>query len=162
MIKKRFAKLIAFACIGALAICMLAGCAQQSKTPEQQQQEANRAYMSQINKIASELQDELDGLSISIKSGDKVTIVSKANDALAVLDKIEKLEVPDALQDVHEHYAAGCASLREALSGYVDLYANAQGTSDASYSARLSQIQDLYNAGIDELKQADQAAAGKE
>ena len=159
MFKKRFAKLAAIACIGALALCMLAACANQAQTAEQQKQAANRAYMSSINKIAAELQTEMNGLSTSIAAGDKVTIVSKA---LAVLDKIEKLDVPEALADVHEHYAAGCASLREALEGYVDLYANGSGMSNASYSSRLSEIQDLYNAGLAELKKADEVAAGKE
>ena len=162
MLKKRFAKLTAIACIGALALCMLAACANQAQTAEQQKQAANRAYMSSINKIAAELQTEMNGLSTSIAAGDKVTIVSKAKDALAVLDKIEKLDVPEALADVHEHYAAGCASLREALEGYVDLYANGSSMSNASYSSRLSEIQDLYNAGLAELKKADEVAAGKE
>lgn len=162
MIKNRFAKLIACACVGALALCMLIGCASQSQTAEQQQQEANRAYMSSLNKIATELQDQMEGLSNSIASGDKVTVVSKAKDALTVLDKLDKLEVPEALTDVHEHFVAGCASLREALEGYAELYANGSGMSDASYSAKLSQIQDAYNAGIAELKLADEAAAGKE
>ena len=162
MTKKRFAKLIVCLCVSALALCMLIGCANQSQSPEQQQQVANRAYMSSINKIASELQDELNGLSASITAGDKVTISSKAKDALAVLDKLDKLEVPEALADVHEHFSAGCASLREALQGYVDLYAGGSSVSEASYSARLSQIQELYNAGIAELKLADETAAGKE
>lgn len=162
MVKKRVAKLVALACVGALALCMLVACANQGQSAEQQQQAANRAYMSSINKIAAELQDEMNGLSASIAAGDKVTIISKAKDALAVLDKIEKLEVPEALADVHGHYAAGCASLREALEGYVDLYANGAGMSNASYSSRLSEIQDLYNAGLAELKQADELAAAKE
>lgn len=162
MVKKRVAKLVALACVGALALCMLVACANQGQSAEQQQQAANRAYMSSINKIAAELQDEMNGLSASIAAGDKVTIVSKAKDALAVLDKIEKLDVPEALADVHGHYAAGCASLREALEGYVDLYANGSGMSNASYTSRLSEIQDLYNAGLAELKQADELAAAKE
>ena len=162
MFKKRFAKLTVIACIGALVVCMLAACANQAQTAEQQQQAANRAYMSSINKIASELKEEMNGLSVSIAAGDKVTIVSKAKDALFVLDKIEKLDVPEALADVHEHYVAGCASLREALEGYVDLYANGSGMSNASYSSKLSEIQNLYNAGLAELKKADEVAAGKE
>ena len=155
-------KIISMLLATTMVAAMLAGCAQQSKTPEQQQQAANRAYMSSINKIAAELQDEMNGLSASIAAGDKVTISSKAKDALAVLDKLDKVEAPEALADVHEHFAAGCASLREALQGYVDLYAGGSSVSEASYSARLSQIQELYNAGIAELKLADETAAGKE
>jgi len=160
--KKRSALVVGVMCVCALMVCALCACSSKAQTAEQQAQSENRAYMTTMNEIANELMTQLEGLSVAVLSGDTVTVTSKAKDALEVLNQLSEISVPDALADVHEHYKAACESLSAALTGYIDLYANAKDTSSAEYVAALAKIQEKYNDGIAELKAADEAAASKQ
>ena len=71
------------------------------------------------------------------------------------------------LKDIHESYTEGAGKLREALDAYVALYADtksaAQNSSfdQASYDQRLAEVQELYDAGVKALSEADEKAAAK-
>ena len=65
-------------------------------------------------------------------------------------------------------YVDGANSLKDALNSYIQLYTEIDGATASepfdwsTYDSRLQAIQDAYNAGIDKLKAADEAAAGKD
>lgn len=156
------------ACALALAASALvfAGCAQQSSTANDQSS-ASRQYMTQVNQKMDDLTDRLSGFSDAVARGDIVTMRTQADNAFKAIDELSAIEAPDALKDVQESYVEGCSSLRDALSAYIDLYSEIDGSSNSSsfdystYADRLSAIQDQYNQGIDKLKEADTAASEK-
>ena len=114
--------------------------------------------------LDSRLSDFVDAVS----RGDVVTMRTQADNAFKVLDDLSSLEAPEPLKDVAAGYVDGANSLKDALNSYIQLYTEIDGatTTDpfdwSTYDSRLQAIQDAYNAGIDKLKAADEAAAGKD
>ena len=74
-------------------------------------------------------------------------------------------QVMDDLETSLASFTDGTAQLREALSSYVALYTEISSATDAqpfdwsTYDARLAEIQESYDAGIDALEAGDKAAA---
>ena len=93
---------------------------------------------------------------------------TQADNAFKVLDDLSSLEAPEPLKDVAAGYVDGANSLKDALNSYIQLYTEIDGATASepfdwsTYDSRLQTIQDAYNAGIDKLKAADEAAAGKD
>ena len=143
-----------------MALCAtLAGCSTFSTTTTNTNtpQAANRAYMSQVNSIMSELGDDLDGFTDAVSREDMVSIKTQCDKALKQLDELDKLEATDDLKDVKEKYDAAVDSLKAALSQYVDLYTSG---SEVTQEA-LTDIQAQYDAGVTALSEADKLAASK-
>ena len=151
------------ACVVALLCCMLAGCANQSMNAATESQQANRAYMSQVNEIMVSLDNGLDLFVDAVSRGDIVDMRLQADNAYRALDKLDALEAPDELADVQEKYQSGTKKLRDALDSYITLYTDATDDSFdwSTYDDRRREIQDLYDEGIDDLEDADKTAAGK-
>ena len=90
---------------------------------------------------------------------------TQAENALATLDGLGAIEAPEELADVQQSYQDGTSQLRDALNGYVALYTEISSATDAqpfdwsTYDARLAEIQEKYDAGIDALEAGDAAAA---
>ena len=156
-------KLVPFICALAMACGLLAGCANQAMTAANEEQQANRAYMSQVNEIMEELGTGLDSFVEAVSRGDVVNMRTQADNAYKVLDKLDELEVPEALEDVQKKYVDGTAKLREALDDYVTLYTEMNsGSFDMStYDKRIEAIQELYDEGIDLMNEGDETAASK-
>ena len=114
--------------------------------------------------LDSRLSDFVDAVS----RGDVVTMRTQADNAFKVLDDLSSLEAPEPLKDVAAGYVDGANSLKDALNSYIQLYTEIDGATASepfdwsTYDSRLQAIQDAYNAGIDKLKAADEAAAGKD
>lgn len=153
-------KIAAFAAALAL-VAALTGCMGAMNSEADSQQQANRAYMSQVNEIMMQVDSYLGTFVSSVSSADIVAIRSSANDALSQLAKLSSLEAPDDLKDIQTDYQNGSDKLSDALNQYVQLYADvdAGGLDQAAVNERIGQIQSLYNEGYDALKQADEAAA---
>lgn len=158
-------------CAGALAMGLLAGCTTSttdSGSAEESAQELNRAYMSQVNEIMDDLDEQLEAFVDAVSRDDLVTMRTQAEAAFDTLDALDELEVPDGLETIHENYVDGADSLEEALNAYIDLYAevsadDAQESFDwDTYDERLAEVQELYDAGISALQAADEAAAAME
>ena len=153
----------AIACVVALCVA-LAGCTQGASTSGTESQQANRAYMSQVNETMVQLDESLDKFVDAVSRGDIVNMRTQANNAYKVLDKLSDIEAPDDLKDVRDDYVKGTGKLREALDGYIDLYAemaDKQASADKStYEARIAEIQSLYDEGVALLKAGDEAVAG--
>lgn len=160
-------KMIAVALAAAMALAALAGCAQAGTAANQQQGE-NRQYMSQVNQVMDDLETQLASFTDAVSRDDVVGMQTQAQNALATLDDLESIEAPESLADVHQNYLEGAASLREALDDYVALYTEISSASDeapfdwGTYEARLAQIQEKYDAGIEKMRDGDALAAGKE
>ena len=152
-------------CVCALALSagVLVGCASNG-APVNSEQQANRAYMSQVNGIMDELGTDLDSFVDAVSRGDVVNMRTQADNAYKTLDELNSLEVPEGLSDIQQKYQDGTAKLREALDEYIDLYTEiSAGSFDQSkYSSRISAIQSLYDEGVETLKQGDEAAASKQ
>lgn len=157
-------RLGALACVIALACGLLAGCANSATASATAEQQANRAYMSQVNEIMEQLDISLDSFVDAVSRGDVVNMRTQADNAFKVLDKLGNLEAPDSLTDVQEKYVEGSDKLRGALDGYISLYADMNGASFdmSTYDERIAQIQKLYDDGVKLMQEGDEAAAGKE
>ena len=148
-------------CAMALALTSCMGSnSQQEKTPAQ----LNREYMSNVNRISAEAADQLANFGEAAEKGDVAAMRLAAADAAKSLDKIEALEAPDALKDVHSEYLAGVDDLSGALTDYVNLYAQLEnaGDDEAAKQAVASQIADVkakYDSGIEHLSKADSMVA---
>lgn len=157
-------RVLTLALSAALAAVALAACMPQANTANEEQK-ANRQYMAQVNQTMDDLSDKLEGFTDAVVRGDVVTMRTQADNALKVLDELEALEAPEVLADVKAGYVEGCASLREALRAYVDLYTEIDSASDAqpfdfsNYGTRLKEIQKAYDEGIAKLQETDAKAA---
>lgn len=162
--KSTIVKLGAMACAAALSGAMLAGCANgaanNAATAEQQ---ANRAYMSQVNEAMIELDEGLATFVDAVSRNDLVNMRSQAENAYLALDKLDKLEAPEALEDVQDYYSEGTAKLREALDEYIALYTDMNGVAfdESTYETRIDEIQKLYDEGVSALEEGDKTASEK-
>ena len=165
--RKNSLKLFAVCLAAALGMSVLAGCGGQN-TAANQQQSANRQYMSQVNQVMDDLETELGGFTDAVSRDDVVGMQTQAENALATLDDLSGIEAPEELADVHQSYQEGSDTLRTALSDYVTLYTEISSATDdnpfdwSTYDERLADIQKAYDEGIEKLAAADELAAGKE
>lgn len=166
MARTTFVRTVATCATSALLALALSGCAQQT-TAQNEQQNENRQYMTQVNQEMEELNTRLTSFTDAVSRGDVVTMRTQADDAFKVIDELSAADAPDALSDVKTGYVDGCNKLKDALNAYIALYTEIESATDAqpfdysTYDARLAEIQSAYNDGIDQLKAADDAAAGK-
>ena len=157
------AKIAAAACVTALAACLMTGCFGGPAATMNEEQQANRAYMSQVNQTMEELDSSLDGFVDAVSRGDVVNMRSQADSAYKTLDKLERIEVPDDMADIQESYVEGTSKLREALDGYIELYTDESnpGFDWSGYDKRIAEVQKLYDDGVTALEAGDEAAAQK-
>lgn len=157
-------KIAAIACALCLAMAALAGCSspdsQQEKTPAQ----VNREYMSSVNSISQEAASALSNFSDAAAKQDVAAMRVAASNATKAFDKIAALEAPDALKDVKSEYEAGANDLGQALSDYVEIYAqikNAGENLDAAAEAAkgIDDVKARYDSGIEHLSKADSMVA---
>lgn len=157
------AKAVGAVVAATLAIGALAGCTGQTAGSEQQ--DVNRQYLSQVNQVMDDLETSLASFTDAVSRNDVVGMQTQAENALLKLDSLDSIEAPEELSEVQQSYQDGTAQLREALSSYVALYTEISSATDAqpfdwsTYDARLAEIQEKYDAGIDALEAGDKAAA---
>jgi len=156
-------KIGALVCAVVLAAGVLAGCGNAAMNAASSEQQANRAYMSQVNEIMDELNKQLDSFVDAVSRGDVVNMRTQAENAYKALDKLDALEVPDALKDIQEKYKEGTSKLREALNAYIALYTEMSGNSFdmSTYDKRIADVQKLYDDGVKLMEEGDKAAADK-
>ena len=146
-----------------LAIGALAGCTGQTAGSEQQ--DVNRQYLSQVNQVMDDLETSLASFTDAVSRNDVVGMQTQAENALSKLDSLDSIEAPEELSEVQQSYQDGTAQLREALSSYVALYTEISSATESqpfdwsTSDARLAEIQESYDAGIDALEAGDKAAA---
>lgn len=148
-------------CAAVATALVFAGCAPAGPTEAEQAQQANRAYMSQVNQLMEELNGTLDGFVDAVAHDDSAAMDVAAGNAKRVIDKLSALEPPEIFKDVQEQYAGATQKLSAALDDYIALYAEAKKAPEADYSARLAEVQKAYDEGIAALKAADDAVASK-
>lgn len=157
------AKAVGVVIAAVLAFGALAGCVGQTAVNEQEN--ANREYLSQVNQVMDDLETALASFTDAVSRNDVVGMQTQAENALAKLDSLGSIEAPESLEAVHQSYQDGTAKLRDALNGYVALYIEIDSATDAqpfdwsTYDARLAEIQKNYDAGIEALEAGDKAAA---
>ena len=157
------AKAASAVCALTLATGVMAGCASGASVAANAEQQANRAYMSQVNQTMEELDSNLESFVDAVSRGDVVNMRSQADNAIKSLDKLDTLEVPENMADIQEGYVAGTDKLSEALDAYVALYTEASSADFdwSTYDSRIAAIQELYDAGVSALEAADEVAASK-
>lgn len=159
--KRSFIAMVAAAAVTAmLAMGLLAGCMGTAPAVNTEQQ-ANRAYMSQVNQIMDEVTVQLDAFVEAVSSGDVVAMRTQADNASQALAQMSALEAPEALKDIQQSYVDGTGKLQDALDQYVALYAETESGSfdSTTFNERLGKIQDLYNEGVAALQKGDEDAA---
>lgn len=159
--KHLIGKLCTIAFALALACGIVAGCSLSGSTSANEQQQANRTYMSQVNEIMEQLDEGLESFVDAVSRGDVVNMRTQADDAFKVLDKLNELEAPEALADIQDQYKKGADTLRKALDAYIALYTDLGSDSFdwSTYDSRIAEIQAQYDEGASTLKAADEAAA---
>ena len=164
----RMRLLAAVMCACALMMGVLTGCTTTSTSTTTEAQELNRAYMSSVNQIMSDLDEQLESFVDAVSRNDVVAMQTQADAAFAILDELEDLTVPEGLEEIHACYLEGSALLEQALDAYIDLYVEIYSASSdddfdwSSYEERLAEIQALYDEGIAQLEAGDAAAAAME
>lgn len=167
MKQMRFSKVVTVFCAGVLMVASLAGCAQQSNSLTEQQQQSDE-YMSQVNLTMDDLQSRLDSFSDAVSRDDVVGMRTQADNAFKVLDELNNIEVPEGLEDIQQNYVDGTTELKDALNAYIDLYTEIDSATDeqpfdwSTYDERIADIKTQYDEGIEKLQAADEAAAKKE
>lgn len=163
--RKHFISRIAvFAVACGLSLTALSGCMQQTAAVNEEQ-EANRSYMAQVNQKMDALADKLDSFSEAVSRNDVVSMRTQADQAFKLIDEVSAVEAPEVLADVKAGYVDGCASLGEALSDYVDLYTEVEAAESgasfdrSAYEERLASIQKVYDEGLAKLEEADAKAS---
>ena len=163
MNRSLIARICGIVCVVALSCGLLAGCAGRAVNNATEEQQANRAYMSQINQLMDELNGQLDSFVSAVSRGDVVNMRTQADNAYKTLDSLAELEAPEALADIKTKYVDGTVKLRQAMDAYIELYSEVAGASEMSresYDERIAEIQALYDEGVDLLQKADESAAG--
>ena len=163
MMIRRIAKIGGAACVMALMLALLAGCfgGAQAEDPNR----PYRTYMSQVNEIMTELDEGLEGFTDAVSRNDIVGMERQLDQALKVLNKLDGLDVPSSMKDIHNSYIEATDTLEGALRDYVALYTEIDATAEgdsidwSAYSKRIAQIQENYDAGVKALQDADAAAA---
>ena len=158
---KRFAASFVMCAIAVLvAAGALVGCANNASSLNSEQQ-ANRAYMSQVNAAMAQLGEDLDSFVAAVSRGDVVNMRTQADNAYKALDALDAAEAPEALADVKKEYVEGATKMREALDAYIALYTDIESGSfsQSTYETRIAEIQKKYDEAVEQLKKADEAAA---
>ena len=111
-----------------------------------------------------ELDEGLDSFVAAVSRNDIVNMRLQAENAYQSIDKLAKLEAPEALADVQKQYVDGTEKLREALDAYIALYSdmNSGSFDQSTYDKRVADVQKLYDEGVAALEEADKTASGKE
>jgi len=165
---RAIAKLGAIACVLALALAALAGCASSASVAATEAQQQNRDSMSQGHLLMTDLESDLSTFVDAVSRDDLVNMRTQADNAYKKIDKLGELEVPEAMEDIHQKYVEGTGKLREALDAYIALYTDIQSATDSNpfdwstYDKRMASIQALYDEGVETLQAADEIAANKE
>ena len=146
------------ACVACLV--MLVGCMPMNTQAVTDSTTQNRQYMASVSTIMGTLEGNLEDFSAAIQSGDSVSAASKAKAVDKAVADLKALEVPEGMQEIHDQYVTAAEELQTAFNGYVSLYEKVQSSGSASgYDSELAEIQSHYDAGIEALKAADEAAA---
>lgn len=154
---------LALAFVLGTSLLVLASCSSTTsgeKTPAQ----LNREYMSSVNSISSEAADALSDFSSAASDQDIAAMRLAAQKAEKAFDKLDDLDVPDVLSDVHKEYKDGASDLNEALSSYIEIYANVKAAGDdtdtaTQAAAGIDDVKALYESGMKHLSDADDMVA---
>ncbi|WP_139650510.1 hypothetical protein [Raoultibacter phocaeensis] len=162
MKRTNLVKILTIALSGVLVAAVLGGCMAQNTANTEQT--ANRQYMSQVNQAMEDLTNRLDGFNQAVTNNDLVGMKTQADNAFKAIDDLNALEAPEGLKDIQTAYVDGCNDLKDALTKYIDLYTEIESATEeepfdyATYDARLKEIQDTYDSGIEHLEEADKKA----
>ena len=161
----RSAKQIAMLAVACLSVVVLMASLTSCVPAEQNQaQQENRNYMSQLNSNMDELSDRLADFDKAVATGNVVSMKTQSDYAFKTIDKIENMTAPEPVKEIHNQYVKGSQDLKDALDQYVDLYTKVSESTKENpynfdnYAKDLKSVQDSYNKGIQELKDADKAA----
>jgi len=150
-------------------LALLGSCASLSNNNSAtDEQIANREYMVQVNRIMDTLIVDLTGFSKALADEDVVNMDVAAGHAYKTIDELVALKPPEALQEIHSEYVAGCVELRDALSEYIALYTEISLATEerpfnfSNYYVQLNKIKQKYSSGIAHLEKADEKARAME
>lgn len=159
----RFAKIGSVALAALCAAAITTGCASGASMASAEAEQANRAYMSQVNETMVSLDDNLQQFVDAVSRGDVVNMRTQADNAYKALDKLNGIEAPESMSHIKSSYVEGSGKLRQALDGYITLYTDMSKSGSsidkATYDKRLAEIQKLYDEGVAALQKGDEDAA---
>jgi hypothetical protein len=137
-----------------LALSSCSGYAMQENTTAKAQQQ-NRNYMSQVHVIVEDISSDLQDFNDALGQDNEVKMQNALSSVNAHIEKLEAIEAPSVLDEIHTKYVEGTQALEDALESYVKYY-----SSEEKDASALETIQQTYSSGIDLLEEADNIAAG--
>ena len=157
---KHESRLIRIALISCVVVAMaftMFGCSS-GQGEEQSEAANNRAYMANLNRQASDLQDVMDDFEKAAAENDVVTMQAKLKDMDQIIDTVKDTTATERLSSVKDGYVDALTTLREAMGSYVSLYNEIKsGSIDSKqFDTKLAEIQSVYDSGIEKMKNADQ------
>ena len=161
---KKMTKLAAAVCMAALALALCAGCLGANAQVDEASKQY-RTYMSQVNQIMVELDENLASFTDAVSRNDVVNMSSQLDQALKSLDRLDSLDVPSSMADIQKGYKEAASTLETALGDYVALYTEADAAVQAGtakwsdYAEVIASIQERYDEGIKLLQDTDALAA---
>ena len=160
----RCTAVIALAFAMCFALLAVAGCSSTSSSTQKSAAQLNREYMSSVNSISSEVSSALSTFTESASKQDVAAMRIAAQDAAKAFEKIDALDVPDALSEVASEYKSAASDLSQALSDYVEIYANIKNAGEDTEAATkaaegITDVNARYASGMDHLSKADSKVA---
>ena len=142
------------------AVLALAGCAAPNQTSTDENAAENRAFMAQVNQKVSDLNGVLGDFQMAVGAQDVVAMRASSARAASIISDVKAAEAPEKLVPIKDGYVEGLDKLQSALDQYTQLYAElaAGSIEESSYTERLRQVQETYDAGVAALNSADEQA----
>ncbi len=152
-------------CIITACIAAMTGCTTATQTTSDSSQSSVTAvqYLSNVNQLAAEIEECLAEFEDYVLEANVSAMRVSANKASELVDDLTNLEAPDSFAEVKSGYDEGFSALRDALSDYIQLYADITALESAidtaEYEERLADIQEAYTKALQSISDTDELAA---
>ena len=117
------------------------------------------AYITSVHQAFSTIDVQMEDMRKAAEAADVAAVYAALNKVDAQVAEIEKLTVPEGLEEVQAKYAGASKNLAETLRAYA-AYRLDGGASATDAATKLAAIQADYKEGIEALRAADEIAKG--
>lgn len=133
-----------------------------SKSASDMQKASTTSYLAQINSISQDFKNIISDFETDVKNKDIDSMKNKLSEADKLIEDFKSIDAPEPCKDVASAYSDGFMKLQQALSKYVQIYSDINsGSATSDTSQQITEIQNLYNQALEQLRQADKLAAEK-
>ena len=117
------------------------------------------AYIASVHQAFSTIDVQMEDVKKAAAAADATAVYAALDKVDAQVAEIEKLTVPEGLEEVQAKYAGASKNLAETLRAYA-AYRLDGGANASNAATKLAAIQADYKEGIEALRAADEIAKG--